>query len=170
MIRMIDEGRKEEENSTARRASILGFEYKDLSSGPRPLFKDILTNEEIKKLRAVPINLDKNALDIGITTITSKNNIEYLKQRFNDHVTRFYIISDASYRDYVNLYDPPKKIIYEEININSADEEKQISSVSKILEEVKASDMLAYLVQQAYKLVASDIHIESNSSGCSIRF
>ena len=96
---MIDEGRKEEENSTSRRASILGFDYKDLSSGPRPLFKDILTNEEIKKLRAVPINLDKNTLDIGITTITSKNNIEYLKQRFNDHVTRFYIISDASYRD-----------------------------------------------------------------------
>jgi type II secretory ATPase GspE/PulE/Tfp pilus assembly ATPase PilB-like protein len=170
MIRMIDEGRKEEENSTSRRASILGFDYKDLSSGPRPLFKDILTNEEIKKLRAVPINLDKNTLDIGITTITSKNNIEYLKQRFNDHVTRFYIISDASYRDYVNLYDPPKKIVYEEININSADAEKQISSVSKILEEVKASDMLAYLVQQAYKLVASDIHIESNSSGCAIRF
>lgn len=167
---MIDEGRKEEEISTSRRASILGFEYKDLSAGPRPLYKDILNNDEIKKLRAVPINLDKNSLDIGITTTTSKNTIDYLRQRFSDHVTNFYIISDASFRDYVNLYDPPRKIVYEEININTADTEKQISSVSKILEEVKASDMLAYLVQQAYKLGSSDIHIESNSNGCSIRF
>jgi type II secretory ATPase GspE/PulE/Tfp pilus assembly ATPase PilB-like protein len=167
---MIDEGRKEEENSTSRRASILGFEYRDLSEADKPLIKDILTSDEIKKLRAVPISLDKNSLDLGITTTTSKNTIDYLKQRFSDHIVRFYIISDSSFRDYVNVYDPPQKIVYHEININTPDAEKQISSVSKILEEVKATDMLAYLVQQAYKLNASDIHIESNSNGCNIRF
>ncbi len=167
---MVDQARKAEEETTSRRASILGFDYMDLSDKDKPLFKDVLTNDEIKKLRAVPINLDKNSLDFGITTVTSKTTIDYLSQRFNDHVVKFYIISDTSFKEYLETYDPPKKIIYQEININTPDAEKQISDVSRILEEVRASDMLAYLVQQAYKLNASDIHIESATDKCNIRF
>lgn len=168
---MVDEGRRIEEEATARRASILGYQYQDLSViSSLPTFKDILSNEEIKRFRAVPINLNSNSLDFGITTTTSKNTIDYISQRFNDHVVKFYIISDSSFRDYVNTYDPPKEIVYKEININSSDANEQIKQVSKILEEVKATDMLAYLVQQAYKLNASDIHIESGPENNQIRF
>jgi type II secretory ATPase GspE/PulE/Tfp pilus assembly ATPase PilB-like protein len=81
------------------------------------------------------------------------------------------MISDTGFSDYMKLYDPPKEIIYHDIDINKPVEKTDSGdSVSKILDQINADDMLAYLVQQAHKLNASDIHVETQTTGVRIRF
>jgi type IV pilus assembly protein PilB len=80
------------------------------------------------------------------------------------------LISDAGFRDYMHLYDPPKKVVYQDIELTNAGTEELITRVSQTLEQVRANDMLAYLVQQAHKLKASDIHIENQRHLVRIRF
>jgi type II secretory ATPase GspE/PulE/Tfp pilus assembly ATPase PilB-like protein len=45
-----------------------------------------------------------------------------------------------------------------------------IESVTGTLKQVKPDDMLAYLVQQAYQLKASDIHLENQKDNVRVRF
>ena len=72
------------------------------------------------------------------------------------------------------LYDPPKQVEYEDIDIkNEAEPEKErseIEHVSQTLEQVRPDDMLAYLVQQAYELKASDIHLECQKDSVRVRY
>jgi type II secretory ATPase GspE/PulE/Tfp pilus assembly ATPase PilB-like protein len=93
-----------------------------------------------------------------------------IKHRFLDQLTNFAIISDAGYHEYMSLYDPPKKVTYSDIAINTAGTDELIKNVSSTLEQVKADDMLAYLVSQAHHLNASDIHVETGPDDVRIRF
>jgi type II secretory ATPase GspE/PulE/Tfp pilus assembly ATPase PilB-like protein len=79
-------------------------------------------------------------------------------------------MSDTGFRDYMKLYDPPKQVVYQDIAINTAGTEELVQNVSKMLEQVRANDMLAYLVMQAYRLNASDIHVETQRDDVRIRF
>lgn len=168
---MSQEHRVEEEQATQRRANLLNFHYIDTSQlQTKPLFKGILSNEEMYKLRLVPINADKSNILFGVTTTTSQQTMNSLQQRFQDQRIAFVLISDTGYREYMRLYDPPKKIEYKDITINNAGSEELVSNVSKVLEEVRADDMLAYLVQQAHQLNTSDIHIETLPDVVRVRF
>ena len=79
------------------------------------------------------------------------------------------IISDTGYREYMRLYDPPEKVVYHDISVNDAGSADQVEKVSGVLEQVRADDMLAYLVAQAHNLNSSDIHIETQVSDVRIR-
>ena len=161
--------RLEEENSTARRAILLGFNYYDTSKNPIRLFNNVLSIEAMYSYRVVPLVLDNSHILFGITTTTSKNAINALIKNFSDQKVSFVIISDRGYRDYMNRYDPPKEVQYSDVDIVE-NQDNSIERVSKILEEVKSNDMLAYLVNQAHNLNASDIHIETGKEDVRIRF
>ncbi len=168
---MSQDARYDEELSTQRRAGLLNFSYYDTSgSNPKNLYKDILTVDEIKNYRVVPITVDNNHIMFGILTTTSPNAIDYLKSRFQDQVIAFAVISDTGFKEYVDSYDPPTKIEYQEIELNNANSDDLVTSISSILDQVNANDMLAYLVEQAHKLNASDIHIETKKDDVLIRF
>jgi len=161
--------RFEEEKLAAKRAQLLGLNYFDTSKNPINLYPGILDNQEMYNYKVVPLIVDKSHILFGITTTTSKNTIDELMVRFSDQKVSFCIISDHGFRDYMAKYDPPKQITYSDVVISS-DQNDSIQRVSKILEEVNASDMLAYLVDQAYRLNASDIHIETQKKYVQIRF
>lgn len=168
---MSQNARFDEEQSTARRARILGMQYVDVTQiEPKPLFTDLLTVDELSTMRVVPILAAEHSITFGITTSTSQQTMQSLKQRFLDQQVSFAIISDTGYRDYMLLYNPPKKVEYASIQISSGDDEKLIDDVSATLDQVNAEDMLAYLVQQAHKLSASDIHLETQVDGTRVRF
>jgi type II secretory ATPase GspE/PulE/Tfp pilus assembly ATPase PilB-like protein len=80
------------------------------------------------------------------------------------------LISDAGYNEYMRLYDPPKQVQYHDITLAETTQQNVVDTVSKTLDEVRPDDTLAYLVQQAYKLKASDIHIENQRENVRIRF
>lgn len=168
---MSQDARLIEEQSTLRRARILGLQYYDTSTAQnKPLYKDLLSVPELKELRVVPLRVDDHNVAFGITNTTSQSTMVSLKQRFLDKTIVFALISDNGFRDYMNLYDPPKQVIYQDIELTTAGTEELIASVSATLEQVRADDMLAYLVQQAHKLKASDIHTENQKDYVRIRF
>ena len=115
---------------------------------------------------------DAHNIHFGITTTTSQQTLNNLKSRFSDQNIHFSIISNSGFKDYLKLYNPPKKIEYQDINFTQAgsDGDKLVAAVSATLEKVLADDMLAYLVQQAHKLKASDIHLECQRDNIRIRF
>ncbi|MEX0881267.1 MAG: GspE/PulE family protein [Candidatus Saccharimonadales bacterium] len=163
-------GRRDEETMTQRRAQVLGLNYIDTSQLQKQLYKTILTAPELYALRGVPLTADEHNIHFGITTTTPQQTINRLKARFTDHITKFSLISDAGFREYMQLYDPPKQVEYHDITLSETEKQNIIGTVSKTLEEVRPDDMLAYLVQQAYKLKASDIHLETQRENVRVRF
>ncbi len=168
---MSQDARLDEEQSTQRRARVLGLDYFDTSLDPNPLlYSEILSKAELYQYRVIPVKVDQSYILFGITTTTSQQTLTTIKQRFLDQRLDFAIISDTGYRDYMKLYDPPEQVVYHDISINNSDNNTQISQISAILEQVRADDMLAYLVSQAHRLNASDIHIETQVENIRIRF
>lgn len=168
---MSQDARRDEEDATLRRARLLGFNYVDTSTLPqKALYKDLITKEEMYEKRIVPLQADQSNVLFGITTTTSQQTINDMRQRFNDVRSNFAIISDAGYREYMRLYDPPKKIEYQDIAFTADTADSLFDQVSTTLEQVRADDILAYLVQQGYRLKASDIHLENQAENVRIRF
>jgi len=168
---MVDEARLEEEKSTQRRARILGMDYVDTSAMPeKPLYKDVLSLQELYDFKIVPVHVDKSNILFGVTTTTSQQTMASLQPRFPDQRVTLAIISDTGYREYMHLYDPPKEIVYHDIELKTAGTDDLVKKVSQVLEQVRADDMLAYLVSQAHNLNASDIHIETQPDDVRIRF
>lgn len=167
---MSEDARFDEEQATQRRARVLGMEYFDTyKQTDKPLYKEILTKEELYKLRVIPVRFFDNNLLFGVTFNTSQQTMQQLTQRFADNRVTFAIISDTGYREYMKLYDPPKQVIYQDININQQDSTQLIGQISDMLTQVRADDMLAYLVSQAHRLNASDIHLENQVNDVRIR-
>ncbi|HET7320809.1 MAG TPA: GspE/PulE family protein [Candidatus Saccharimonadales bacterium] len=166
-----DPARTQEEQASQRRARILGMDYVDTSTmADKPLFGELLTTQELYQLKAIPLHVEKGNILFGVTTTTSQQTMTMLRQRFADYKTNFAIISDTGYRDYMRLYDPPKQVVYQDIAINQAGSQELVQQISAILDQVRADDMLAYLVQQAHRLNASDIHVETETGDVRVRF
>lgn len=166
-----DPARQDEEQATQRRARVLGLNYFDTSQpGDKPLYKEWLSIPELRELKVIPLRSDKSNILFGITTTTSQQTMANLQQRFADQRVSFAIISDAGYREYMHLYDPPKQVVYHDIELNQAGSSELVEQISSILNQVRADDMLAYLVAQAHRLNASDIHIETERGYVRIRF
>ena len=167
---MSQDARLDEERSTARRARVLNMQYFDTSAlQNKSLYKDLLSIAEMRQFKIIPLFSDPHHILFGITTTTSQKTMQTLTHRFLDQQVSFNIISDAGFREFMNLYDPPKKIEYQDIAITTRPDQQSIAAISATLDQVKADDMLAFLVQQAYRLNASDIHLESKIGGARIR-
>lgn len=169
----MEDARKIDEQNTMKRANLLGLQYLDTSAIPnKALYKETLSLQELYVLRVIPVKKTENPFQIifGVTTNTSQSTMNALRQRFMDYQVSFALISDSGYREYMKLYDPPKEIVYQDIQIVGDDEKGRIDSISATLAQVRPDDMLAFIVQQAFKLKASDIHLESKKGGARIRF
>ena len=167
---MPHDARRDEEQLTQRRARMLGYDFVDTTEiQEKKLFPKLLTVPELYSMKVIPLMSTGGSIDFGITTTTSNQTIESLRQRFLDQRLSFSIISDASFKDYMKLYDPPKEVVYQDIEITNAGTDDLIQEVSRTLDQVKANDMLAYLVQQAHKLKASDIHVEQQRDFARVR-
>lgn len=167
---MSQDARFDEELATERRARLLNLSYVDTSQVPnKQLYNDLLTIKELYDMRIIPLRADKSNILFGITTTTSQQTLNNLQQRFQDQRVSYAIISETGYREYMRLYDPPKQVVYQDIAINTAGTEELVQNVSATLDQVRADDMLAYLVMQAHRLSASDIHIETQRDHARIR-
>lgn len=166
---MQDPARIGEEQNTQRRSRLLNIAYEDTSQREIALYPDVLEVPEMYSLRVVPLQAEEHSVLFGITNTTSQSTMANLQSRFLDQRVSFALISDTGYKDLMRRYDPPKQVVYQDISLVD-NQESQVSLVSKTLNEVRADDMLAYLVQQAYALKASDIHLETDDNSVRIRF
>lgn len=166
---MSNDARRDEELATQRRASILRLPYIDTTQTDKSLYPEVLPVESLYQYRVIPIYVDNQTINFGVTNMTSKQSMETLRHNFLDQRITFGLISDVGFREYMRLYDPPKKVEYQDITLDKAGDKDLIESVSKTLEHIRADDMLGYLVQQAHKLNASDIHVETGQDHARIR-
>lgn len=171
MVMAQDDARKAEEQSTLRRAQVLGLAYIDTSSiSDKRAYMGVLTNEDVAQMRIVPLQVDESHIYFGITTTTSKQSMDQLQRQFSDKRVTFAIISETGFKEYQKLLNPPKKIEYSDVIIAASSQDTMFQEVSDTLQQVLADDILAYLVKQAYRLKASDIHLENQKEGVRIRF
>ena len=167
---MSQDARYDEEHSTQRRARVLGMDYVDTSQiKDKILYKDLLSVEELRSMKVIPIHVDKSNILFGVTTTTAHNAMDNLKQRFIEQRLSFSIISDTGFKEYMQLYDPPNKVVYKDIDVEQASSGSMIEEISRILNQVRADDMLAYIVAQAHKLNSSDIHLETQTDYVRVR-
>lgn len=167
--------RDQEEQATQQRAAILGRAYFDMRGyiTNAPLFKDILPDSEMMQNHILPLSSgdNDNNWQFGITTQTPQSYITNLAENYknNGKNIQFILISDSSLREMMNRYNPPAQVVYDDIKIAKIGDSDTIKQVSETLNTVKSDDIFDYLIDQANRLQASDIHIENQRDHIRIR-
>jgi type IV pilus assembly protein PilB len=181
MIDVMDEDkvqqhrRDQEEQSTQQRAAILGLQYLDTRQveASLPLVKGVLENEQMYRGYVVPLirGGGTQPFTFGITSQTPQSLIRSMQRDYNDRGEniQFALISNSGFRAFMNRHDPPKEIIYDDIQIAREGDSDTITSVSKTLNSVASDQVFNFLIDQADKIGASDIHIENERTHIRIR-
>lgn len=167
--------RIQEEESTQQRAALLGLRYIDSRNLAKtsPLVPEVLTLDEMYKGKLIPLQAgtDDGAYVFGVTSSTPQSVMKALAQSYNDngHAVEFLLISNLGFRDFMERYDPPREIHYDDVKIAKEGDSDTIATVSETLESVSTDKILDYMIDQADGLGASDIHIENQRDHVRIR-
>lgn len=167
--------REQDEQATRQRAAILGLQYLDSREVERtlPLVSDTLEISDMYKGHIVPLIAggEEHAYNFGVTSQTPQSLIRKMQTEYSEEgkAIQFALISDSGFRAFMNRYDPPKQVIYDDIEIAKEGDSDTITDVSKTLNSVSSERVFDYLIDQADKLGASDIHIENERTDIRIR-
>ena len=165
--------RQHEEDSTKQRAAILGIPYVDTRPFELeiPLVKDLIPIPDMYRNYLIPLRVESGVYDFGVTTQTPQSLLQSMRREYNDRgdTIQFSMISGSAFKVFINRFDPPKQIIYDDIEIAKEGDSDTISSVSQTLNSVGTDQVFDYLIDQADKLGASDIHIENMRDRIRIR-
>lgn len=164
--------RANDEAATAHRGELLKLRYQDsrVWSGQVELFKETLSVAEMSDYHAIPVSVDTGRMTFAITTATPQPIMAQLRARYPDYHVSFVLISEAGFKELMLRHDPPKTVHYDDITIKSEGASDTLESVSKTLESVRSDDVLDYLIAQADRLGASDIHFENEKNYVRMRF
>ena len=167
--------REQDERSTKERAAILGLQYFDMRDTETSLVlaQDILDIVDMHKNRIVPLvaGNEGEPWSFGVTTQTPQSYVRELTKKYNDSGKniKMYLISTSGFRAMMNRFDPPVTAIYDDIKIAKEGDSDTITEVSKTLNSVGTDEVFDYLIDQADRLGASDIHIENQRTHIRIR-
>lgn len=167
--------RQQDEESTQRRAAILGLPYldtRDIESSLN-LIDDVLDVEDMHKNRIVPLVAggDANSWQFGITTQTPQSLLKELADKYAAQAQNvaYFLISQSGFRALMDRYDPAVRVTYDDIKISNEGDSDTINQVSETLNSVGSDEVFDYIIRQADKLGASDIHIENQRDGIRVR-
>ncbi|PID29304.1 hypothetical protein CR983_04085 [Candidatus Saccharibacteria bacterium] len=167
--------REQDESSTRQRAAIIGYQYLDTRSfeAAMPLAEGVMPVEQMYSGKVVPLKAgtEDKPTQLAITAQTPQTAIRQIENQYSDEGRRveFFMISQSGYRALLRRYDPPPEIHYDDIKIAREGDSDTISEVSQTLDRVSTEQVFDFLISQADKLGASDIHIENERSDIRIR-
>lgn len=167
--------RNNEEEATRTRARVLGFPYLDTRSFENniPLVEEMLDKEQMHKDFILPLQKGGGAehYQFMITAQTPRSVIQEIRNSYDEQGERtdFFLISNSAYKVFMLRYDPPVEVVYDDIEIAKEGDSETLESVSKTLNEVGTDKVFDFLLDQADKLGASDIHIENMRDKIRIR-
>lgn len=167
--------RDADEQSTQQRAAILGIEYFDTRGidSDLALVDGAMDNETMHANRIVPLapGTEADPWRFGVTTQTPQSFLTELTRKYNDdgRALRFFLISQSGFNVLMNRYDPPVRPIYNDIEIAKEGDSETITQVSQTLNSVGSDQVFDFLIDQADRLGASDIHIENQRDKIRIR-
>jgi type II secretory ATPase GspE/PulE/Tfp pilus assembly ATPase PilB-like protein len=167
--------RDQDEKATQERAAILGLQYLDTREleSTLPLAQGVLDIQDMYKGRLVPLvtGSDSEPFRFGVTSQTPQSLIHQTERQYHDtgRNIQFLLISQSAFKAFMNRFDPPKEVIYDDIQIAKEGDSETITQVSKTLNSVGSDRVFEYLIDQADRLNASDIHIENQRTHIRIR-
>ena len=172
----IQEKRREnEEQAAAERAKILGLPYLDTRGfeDTIPLVPGLIDKEQMHRDFIIPLQKGDGEEHYQFM-VTSQTPRSVINDIMNAHTAvgervDFFLISLSAYKVFMLRYDPPREIIYDDIKIASEGDSETLASVSQTLNEVATDKVFDFLLDQADKLGASDIHIENLRDAIRIR-
>ena len=159
--------RDNEEAATENRARILGLPYLDTREfeDAVELAPGVLTKEEMHRDMVVPLQKGGGGLhyQFMVTSQTPSHVIQDLQTRYEETGEKvdIFLISQSAFRVFILRYDPPPAPTYEDIKIASEGDSETLAEVSQSLEKVSSDKLFDFILDQADKLTASDIHIEN---------
>lgn len=163
--------RDQEELSTKQRAQLLKIPYTDSRTlNDIALATGILTNQEMYQSKMVPLYDNSSGYTFGITIGTPQQVLRDLRSRFQDKIIDYVMISNSGFKEFMLRFDPPEEVHYDDITVSKEGASDNVAQVSETLEGVRSDDILEYVITQADKLNASDIHLETARNGVRIRF
>lgn len=167
--------RDQDEKATQERAAILGLQYLDARELEEtlPLAQGVLDIQDMYKGRLVPLiaGSESEPFRFGVTSQTPQSLIHQTERQYHDtgRNIQFLLISQSAFKAFMNRFDPPKEVIYDDIQIAKEGDSETITQVSKTLNSVGSDRVFEYLIDQADRLNASDIHIENQRTHIRIR-
>ena len=167
--------RENEEQATKDRARILGLPYLDTRDfeDEIPLTMGLIDVQQMYQDHIVPLQKGggEEHYQFMVTSQTPRTLIERMRVDYTDQGEKvdFFLISNSAYKVFMLRYDPPKEIHYDDIKIAGEGDSETIASVSRTLGIVSTEKVFDFLIDQADKLGASDIHIENLRNEIRIR-
>ena len=167
--------RENEEQSTADRAKILGLPYLDTRPFEEniPLVQGLLPINQMHSDFILPLHKGggEEHFQFLVTSQTPRSLISKMRDDYTARGERvdFFLISNSAYKYLMLRYDPPKEIVYDDIKIAGEGDSETITAVSQTLNTVSTERIFDFLIDQADKLGASDIHIENMQGEIRIR-
>lgn len=167
--------RTHDEESTRQRAAIIGLQYVDTREFEQdmPLAEGVLDVKQMYANHMAPLKAGNKDVptQIAVTTQTPQTAIRQMTSQYDvdGKQVHFYIISNSGFRALMRRYDPPRDVTYDDIEIGHDGDSDTIGKVSQTLENVGTEDIFNFLISQADKLAASDIHIENERNDIRVR-
>lgn len=167
--------REQDEKATRQRATILGLPYVDMRNleDTLPLVPGMIPIEKMHQYRIVPLAKGGNEVmyQIGVTSQTPQSILQKIKREYQDRGDKlqFLLISASGYRAMMLRYDPPQRTAYDDIEIAKEGDSNTIAQVSQTLNLVSSEELFDFLIKQADRLGASDIHIENERDSIRVR-
>lgn len=159
--------RDNEEQATRNRAQLLGLPYLDTRNFENtiPLTRDVLSVADMRKNFMVPLQKgdEETPFRFMITSQSPNSLLPEMRRQYAEagkHVG-FFLISNSAFQSFMRRYDPPKEVHYDDIRIGQEGDSETITEVSQTLNQVSSDKVFDFLIDQADKLGASDIHIEN---------
>jgi type IV pilus assembly protein PilB len=179
---IVEKGLITEQNLYQSKAEFLKIPFKDLAGyKPGPDILKLVPLEAAQHYRFVPLNVDKDTLEVGILNpedIDTSEALKFIAHR-NNLIPKAYLITLSDFRsilkEYSNLKGEIKQALdelrkeiekEEKKSIKEGDEEK----IEKIAEEAPISKVVALIIKHAIEQDASDIHIEPTEKAIRVRF
>ena len=167
--------REQDEQSTQQRAGLLGLQYLDTRDVEEtlPLAEGVMPVEDMHAYRMVP--LIKGSAEVvyqfGVTAQTPQTILQKMTSDYSQRgdSIQWMLISLSAYRVLMNRYDPPRKVVYDDIAIAKDGDSDTINQVSRTLNSVSSEEIFDFIITQADKLGASDIHIENQRESIRVR-
>lgn len=163
--------REKQETLTQSRASMLGLRYEDSRKFTDvPLYKEVLDLKEMYDMHIFPLLSNQNEIQFAITLETPQSLLRQIRDRYQDKTTSFVMISTEGFKEMMLRYDPPAVVQYDDITVSKEGDSDNLDKVSQTLDTVKANDILDYIINQADRTGASDIHLECAREFVRIRY
>ncbi|MCL2444761.1 Flp pilus assembly complex ATPase component TadA [Candidatus Saccharibacteria bacterium] len=159
--------RENDEAATEKRAQILGLPYLDTRDfeDSIDLVWGVVDVDEMHKARLLPLQKGDGEIPYQFmaTSETPKSAIEEKIKHYKDvgDLVQVFLISVSAYNVFMLRYDPPPEAHYEDIKIAKEGDSATLVEVSRTLNAVAPDKVFDFLIDQADKLAASDIHVEN---------